>query len=227
MSRIVIVDDDPAILRALTRNLEARGHTAIAEDTGRAALDQIEHEPPDLIVLDLMLPDISGIELCKRIRRHSAVPILILSARGEERAKVMALDDGADDYLTKPFGMDELLARVRALLRRQPAIVSDDAPISVGGLEIDVSSRRAALNGQTLDLTAREFDVLAFLARHHGKIVTHRQLLREVWGREYGGETQYLRVFVNRVRRKLETDAAKPRWIITDPGIGYRLVDPE
>jgi two-component system, OmpR family, KDP operon response regulator KdpE len=225
MTRILAVDDDPAILRILQTNLRARGYDVSAADSGEQALRAAGEAAPDLVILDLMLPGISGLEVTRQIREDSRVPILVLSARGEERAKVHALDLGADDYLTKPFGIDELMARVRALLRRPPLSPSEDGgEIEAGDLTVRLSSRQALLKGEPIDLTAREFDVLAYLTRHAGKVITHRLLLAEVWGPEYGAETQYLRVFINRLRKKIEDDPSHPRHILTDPGVGYRLV---
>lgn len=154
------------------------------------------------------------------------MPVLVLSARGEERSKVRALDLGADDYLTKPFGMDELLARVRALLRRPPVTTAVGGTLHIGGLVVDLDLHQARCNGQVLDLTPREFDVLSYLVRHAGKVVTHRLLLAEVWGPEYSGEMQYLRVFINRLRRKIEDDPSHPQFILTEPGVGYRMILP-
>jgi two-component system KDP operon response regulator KdpE len=223
-TRILVVDDEPAIRRTLRVNLAARGYDVIAVATGEEALDAIELRLPSLVILDLMLPGMSGLEVCRAIRAMSPVPILVLSARGEEHTKVRALDLGADDFLTKPFGMDELLARVRALLRRPGTTTSSEGPLRVASLSLDPGTRQAWRDDAPLDLTPREFDVLAYLMRHAGKVVTHRLLLAEVWGPEYSGETQYLRVFVNRLRRKIEDDAAHPRYIVTEPGVGYRLL---
>jgi two-component system KDP operon response regulator KdpE len=178
---------------------------------------------PDLVILDLLLPGLSGLDVCRALRAASTVPILVLSARGEEQTKVQALDLGADDYLTKPFGMDELLARVRALLRRLGAS-STAGTLQIGALVVDLDARQAWRDGQALDLTPREFDVLAYLMRHAGKVVTHRRLLAEVWGPQYKDETQYLRVFVNRLRAKIGDDPAHPRYIATEPGVGYRVL---
>jgi two-component system, OmpR family, KDP operon response regulator KdpE len=226
VTRILVVDDDPAILRALHRNLTARGYEVTSCESGEEALRAVAERVPDLVILDLMLPGMSGADVCREIRAESAVPILVLSARGEERAKVHALDLGADDYLTKPFGMDELLARVRALLRRLPALPPDEHELAAGNLRLDPTTREATRSGIPISLTAREFDLLAFLMRHQGKVLTHRLLLSELWGPDYYGETQYLRVFMNRIRRKIEDDPSHPRYIITDPGVGYRLLSP-
>jgi len=222
--RILLVDDEPAIRRTLRANLAARGYEVAVAETGEEALRLAAAQATALVVLDLMLPGLSGLDVCRALRADSAVPILVLSARGEERTKVRALDLGADDYLTKPFGMDELLARVRALLRRPPPSAPVGGMLRVGELIVDLDRRRARRGATELELTAREFDVLAYLARNAGKVVTHRLLLAEVWGPEYGGETQYLRVFINRLRRKIEDDPTQPRYILTEPGVGYRIL---
>lgn len=221
--QILVVDDEPAILRALRTNLTARGYEVQAVQTGEEAVRHIQEGAPDLVILDLMLPGMSGLEVCRRIRAESPVPIMVLSARGEERAKVHALDLGADDYVTKPFGMDELLARTRALLRRHPETRLETGTLTAGDVGVDLDARTATVAGQPVDLTGRELDVLIYLVRHAGKIVPHRLLLSEVWGPEYGDDTQYLRVFVNRLRRKIEEDPSHPRYIQTEPGVGYRL----
>jgi two-component system KDP operon response regulator KdpE len=222
-ARILVVDDEPALRRTLQANLGARGYDVTAVETGEAALQQAGVQVPDLVILDLMLPGLSGLDVCRALRAASAVPILVLSARGEEQTKVQALDLGADDYLTKPFGMDELLARVRALLRRLGA-TNTAGTLQIGALVVDLDARQVSRDGQALDLTPREFDVLAFLIRHAGKVVTHRLLLAEVWGPQYKGETQYLHVFINRLRAKIEDDPAHPRYIATEPGVGYRVL---
>jgi two-component system KDP operon response regulator KdpE len=222
-ARILVVDDEPALRRTLQANLGARGYDVTAVETGEAALQQAGVQLPDLVILDLMLPGLSGLDVCRALRATSEVPILVLSARGEEQTKVQALDLGADDYLTKPFGMDELLARVRALLRRLGA-TSTAGTLQIGALAVDLDARQVWRDGRALDLTPREFDVLAFLMRHAGKVVTHRLLLAEVWGPQYKCETQYLRVFINRLRAKIGDDPAHPRYIATEPGVGYRVL---
>ncbi len=224
--RILVVDDEPAIQRTLRANLVARGYEVSTADTGEDALRHAEARMPDLLILDLMLPGISGLDVCRRVRGMARIPILVLSARGEESTKVQALDAGADDYLTKPFGMDELLARVRALLRRPVADPYPDGPLTTGLLALDPEAHEIRLAGKRLDLTPREFDVLAYLMRHANKVVTHRLLLTQVWGPQYEADTQYLRVFINRLRRKVEPDPTHPRIVVTDPGVGYRLVAP-
>ena len=219
-----MVDDEPAMLRTLRTNLTARGYDVIGVQTGEEALRQAAEQTPALVILDLMLPGISGLDVCRALRAESAVPILVLSARGEERTKVRALDLGADDYLTKPFGMDELLARVRALMRRPATATVTVGTLEVGQFQVDLDAREVRRDGMSLDLTPREFDVLASLASHAGKVVTHRLLLAEVWGPDYAGETQYLHVVVNRLRHKIELDPKQPHFIVTEPGIGYRFL---
>ncbi|MGH2347213.1 MAG: response regulator transcription factor [Chloroflexota bacterium] len=223
---ILVVDDEPAIRRTLRANLAARGYEVGTVETGEEALRHAEARMPRLVILDLMLPGLSGLEVCRSLRALSPVPILVLSARGEEATKIQALDLGADDYLTKPFGMGELLARVRALLRRPAVPVDTVSPLHVGPLDLDPSTHEAHHRGTLLDLTPREFEVLAYLMRHADKVVTHRLLLTGVWGPNYEGETQILRVFINRLRRKIEDDPAHPTLIITEPGVGYRMLTP-
>jgi two-component system KDP operon response regulator KdpE len=225
--RILVVDDEPAVRRTLRANLAARGYEVTTAENGEQALDAFASHRTDLVILDLLLPGMSGIEVCEAIRATASVPILVLSARGEEQMKVRALDLGADDYLTKPFGIDELLARVRALLRRSPGgVAGSDGIVEVASLALNTQAHEVRRNGVPLDLTPREFDVLAYLMLHSGRIVTHRVLLHDVWGPEYGRETQYLRVFINRLRRKIEDDPSHPQYIVTEPGVGYRLVTP-
>jgi two-component system KDP operon response regulator KdpE len=226
-TRILVVDDEPAIRRTLRANLVARGYDVSTVATGEEAVEYVSAQIPNLVILDLMLPGVSGLDVCHTLRTIAPMPILVLSARGEETTKVHALDLGADDYLTKPFGMDELLARVRALLRRPSSPTDEVGPLTVGSLDLDVEARQVRLSGAPLDLTPREYDVLAFLMRHANKVVTHRLLLSQVWGPQYDGDTQYLRVFINRLRRKIEADPANPLIIVTDPGVGYRLLAPQ
>jgi two-component system KDP operon response regulator KdpE len=221
-----VVDDEPAIRRTLSANLGARGYDVRCVETGEAALDEVARRHPDIVVLDLMLPGMSGIEVTEVLRSTSATPILVLSAKGEEQTKVRALDLGADDYLTKPFGMDELLARLRALLRRTGSESAADGIVRVGRLSLDPATRRTFRDDLAVDLTGREFDVLSFLMHHSGKVVTHRVLLQEIWGPEYRDETNYLRVFINRLRHKIEDDPSHPVYIMTEPGVGYRVAAP-
>ena len=222
--RVLVVDDEPQILRGLKVVLRQAGFEVDTAATKAEALDRVAVRPPEMLVLDLILPDGSGVEVCEEVRGWSQLPIVVLSAVGDEREKVRALDAGADDYLTKPFGADELLARLRALMRR-----SGDAGqpvISLGDLSIDVAGHTVARAGEEIHLTPLEFDIVRVLALHAGKLVTHRQLLREVWGPEYVDETHYLRVHIAHIRAKLEPDASRPRYLVTDPGVGYRLREP-
>jgi two-component system KDP operon response regulator KdpE len=221
---VLVVDDEPQIVRGLKVILRGAGYAVETASTKREALDTVAVRPPDAVVLDLVLPDGSGVDVCTEIREWSALPILVLSAVGDEREKVRALDAGADDYITKPFGTDELLARLRAVLRRSADEESEPA-IAAGDLVIDMAARRVTRAGQEVHLTPIEFDLLKTLARHRGKLVTHRHLLKEVWGPAYETETQYLRVHFAHLRAKLEPDPSKPRYIVTDPGVGYRLRD--
>lgn len=223
-ARILVVDDEPAIRRTLRVNLVARGYDVLAVETGEEALTVAAAQIPDLVILDLMLPGLSGLDVCQALRARSAVPILVLSARGEGDTKVQALDLGADDYLTKPFGIDELLARVRAQLRRAVSAQNTDGTLRLGALTLEPGIRLVWRGDVPLDLTPREYAVLAYLMRHAGKVVTHSQVLTEVWGAEYAGETQYVHVFVNRLRHKIEDDPAHPRYIVSEPGVGYRFL---
>ena len=219
--RVLAVDDEPQLVRGLRVILRNEGYRVDEATTKQEALDAVSVRPPDAIVLDLVLPDGNGIEVCKEIRRWSTVPILVLSAVGDEQQKVLALDAGADDYVTKPFGSEELLARMRAVLRRRSD--DGDSPVEVGDLEIDLAARTVRRDGEQVHLTPIEFDLVAKLAEHPGRLVTHRQLLQEVWGPGYEDETHYLRVHFAHVRAKLEPDPSNPRYVITEPGIGYRL----
>jgi two-component system KDP operon response regulator KdpE len=222
--RVLVVDDEPQILRGLRVVLRNAGYDVEPATTAEEALDAVAVRPPDVMVLDLVLPDGSGIDVCREVRRWSALPIIVLSALADEREKVRALDAGADDYMTKPFGPDELLARLRALLRRSGDGAESEPVITVGDLEVDVASHQVRRDGEPVHLTPIEFDLLRVLAQHRGKLVTHRQLLREVWGPEYEDATHYLRVHVAKIRAKVERDPANPRLIVTEPGVGYRLV---
>jgi two-component system KDP operon response regulator KdpE len=225
-ARILVVDDERAILRALNAALRARRYEALMASTGQEAIDKVALEEPDLVILDLGLPDLDGVEVCRRLREWSRVPIIVLSADGADDRKVAALDEGADDYVTKPFSTPELLARVRVGLRHRPrAPVLEEAVLTVGDIVVDLAGHRVTVGGQRIDLTRKEFAFLALLARHPGRLLTHRIILREVWGPEYGSETHYLRVYASQLRKKLGEDPERPR-LVTEPGIGYRLVDP-
>lgn len=223
---MLVVDDEDALLVTLTAALTARGYRVLTAATGQAALDHVAAWTPDVVVLDLGLPDINGIEVCRRIRQWTAVPIVVLTAVGADGTKVRALDEGADDYVTKPFSTPELLARLRVALRhhsRPRSTLTEDARLTVGELVVDLPRHEASVAGQRLDLTPKEFGFLAVLARRPGRVLTHRAILQEVWGEAYGTETQYLRVYAGQLRKKLAGLPAPA--LVTEPGVGYRLVD--
>jgi two-component system KDP operon response regulator KdpE len=222
VSRILVVDDEEQILRAVRRALVARGYEVVTASDGEEGLAELEAAMPDLVVLDLNLPGIDGMEVCRRIRTWSKVPILILSVREDEAGKVQALDLGADDYLTKPFGVEELLARVRALLRRSRPVDAPPPVFEVEGLRIELGDRRISRDGVDVHLTKTEWALLEALAAHPGKLLTHRWLLERVWGAGYTEDVEVLRVFVSQLRRKLEPNARRPEVILTDTGVGYR-----
>ena len=222
MSRVLVVDDEPQIRRALTTNLRARGFEVDEAESGEDALDIAARVRPDLVVLDLGLPGIDGIEVVHGLRGWTEVPILVLSARDEEAAKVAALDAGADDYVTKPFGMAELLARVRAALRR--AMPAEEEPtVSTEHFVVDLAAKRVTQGTRSVHLTPTEWQVVEVLVRNPGKLVSQRQLLQEVWGPQYGSETNYLRLYLAQIRRKLEPEPSRPRYFLTEPGMGYRF----
>jgi two-component system KDP operon response regulator KdpE len=221
-THILVVDDEEQILRALRRALVARGYEVATAADGQGALARVEEVIPDLVVLDLNLPDIDGLEVCRRIRSWSQVPILILSVREDEAGKVRALDLGADDYLTKPFGIEELLARIRALLRRRRTEGSAPLRFETGGVEIDLATHRVRRAGGDVHLTRTEWVLLETMAEQPGKLLTHRWLLERVWGRGYQQDVEVLRVFVSQLRKKIEPDPGHPTLIVTDPGVGYR-----
>jgi two-component system KDP operon response regulator KdpE len=223
-ARVLVVDDEPQIVRALKVILRSAGYATEQAETKREALNAVSIRPPDAMVLDLMLPDGSGVDVCTDVRRWSALPIIVLSALGDEREKVRALDAGADDYVTKPFGTDELLARLRAVLRRA-AEDGGEPTVTIGELTVDLAARIVSVGGEEIHLTPIEFDLVRVLTEHRGKLVTHRQLLQQVWGPAYETETHYLRVHVAHIRSKLEPDPSRPRYVITEPGVGYRLKD--
>jgi len=225
VTSVLVVDDEPAMLRVLRAALDARGYEVRTAMTGEQAINSVATQAPDLVMLDLGLPDIDGVEVCRRIRSWSQVPILVLSAEGSDDRKVRALDEGADDYVTKPFSMPELLARVRVALRHRSASGEEEEPavLEVGDVQVDVPHHLVTVAGTAVDLTPKEFAFLALLARWPGRVLTHRMILQEVWGPEYGSETQYLRVYASQLRKKLADDPANPR-LITEPGVGYRLV---
>jgi two-component system KDP operon response regulator KdpE len=224
MTRVLVVDDEPQILRALRTSLRGAGYEVDTAETAEQALTQLAVSPPDAVILDLVLPDGRGTDIARELRTWSNVPVIILSVIGDESEKVAALDAGADDYVTKPFGIDELLARLRAALRRGDP--SGDPVVEIGALSVDLEKRAVHVDGTLVQLTPHEFELLRALARNPGKLMTHSMLLREVWGRAYGDESHYLHVYISQLRRKLEPDPARPRYILTEPGAGYRLVDP-
>jgi two-component system, OmpR family, KDP operon response regulator KdpE len=221
---ILVVDDEPQLRRAMKATLTDLGYSVMEAKTGEEALESLRREPADLVLLDLNMPGIGGLETCRAIRETSDTPIIVLSVRNTERDKVQALDAGADDYVMKPFGIQELLARIRAAIRRMPAS-GDTGPqtFSNGELEIDFDARRTTLNGKSVRLTPKEFDLLKFLVSHPDKAVPHRKLLQTVWGPDYGDEVEYLRVVVNQLRKKIEPIPSKPRYLLTEPWVGYRF----
>src|SRR5262249_25307189 len=221
--RILIVDDEPQITRVLRTGLTTRGYEVRVAADGESAIDTFNDWHPDLVITDLSMPNMNGIELCGRLRLMSQVPIIVLSVKGEEKTKVDALDAGADDYVTKPFGIEELLARVRATLRRSPSSSEDTTVLDVGDFHLDFESRDVAVNGKDIHLTPKEFELLAHLIRHAGKVLTHRKLLTAIWGGNYAEQTEYLRVFIGQLRKKIEPDPGRPIYILTEPWIGYRF----
>jgi len=222
--RILVVDDEPQITRVLRRSLATRSYEVQVAADGEEALDLFRHWVPDLVITDLSMPHIGGLELCRRLRTISPVPIIVLSVKGEEWIKVEALDAGADDYVTKPFGMAELFARVRAALRRALAVPgSATTLLETGDFHVDLDARRITVHGQEVHLTPKEYDLLVYLIRHPGKVLTHRILLGTVWGGDYVEQTEYLHVFIGQLRKKIEPDPAHPHYILTEPWIGYRF----
>lgn len=226
---ILVVDDAPQLLRAMRASLSACGYDVKTAQGGEEALDQIRKEMPDLIILDLVMPDVDGMAVCRRVREFSSVPIIVLSAKGAGNDKIKVLDLGADDYVTKPFSLDELLARIRAVLRRTPvsAAASGSPTLTAGDLCIDIEERRVTVAGKEVKLTPKEFEVLKYLVNRAGKVVSHQAILQAIWGWESTEQTEYLRVFINQLRRKIEPDPHNPRYILTEPWIGYRFVSGE
>ncbi|HHY95232.1 MAG TPA: response regulator [Firmicutes bacterium] len=222
-ARVLIVDDEAPIRRLLKVALEAHGYEVAEACSGRAGLEQAAVWHPDLIILDLGLPDLDGLEVIKSLREWSRVPVIILSVREQEQDKIRALDGGADDYVTKPFSLGELLARMRVALRHA-AKTEEDPVLTFGGLTVDLAHRSVTVDGREVRLTPTEYEILKYLALHAGRVLTHHQLLRAVWGPAYEQETHYLRVYVAQLRRKIERDPARPGYIVTEPGVGYRLV---
>ncbi len=222
MSRVLVVDDEPQILRALATNLRARGYLVDLAETGEDALDLAAREHPDVVILDLGLPGISGLDVIHGLRGWTTVPIIILSARDAEPDKIAALDAGADDYVAKPFGIGELLARLRAALRRATPIDEEPAVVTAH-FTVDLAAKKVSRDGQAVHLTPTEWNLVEVLVRHPGKLLTHRQLLHEVWGPGYVTETNYLRLYVAQIRRKLEPSPGEPRYFLTEPAMGYRF----
>lgn len=223
--RVLIVDDEPNILGTLAPLLRARGYEVFTAMNGKAAMEAVDRDKPDLIVLDLGLPDIDGVDLCREIRESIKVPIVVLSARGAEGDKVRALDVGADDYVTKPFGAEELLARIRAALRRSDAPSTPSGPIVRGGLTIDRERFRVMRDGDEVRLTPKEFELLTYLAQHPGRVLTHRAILKAIWGPNAVDQPEHLRVLIGALRKKIEPNPSSPRYILTEPWVGYRFAD--
>jgi len=224
---VLVVDDEPQLRRVMRTTLTDLGYTVIDAKTGEEALQTLRETQPDLILLDLNMPGIGGLETCRAIRESSEVPIIILSVRNTEREKVQALDAGADDYVTKPFGIQELLARIRAALRRSPQAGESDLNVfHAEDLEIDFTARRVTVAGKTQRLTPKEFDLLRLLVANPNKAIPHRKLLQSVWGPDYGDEVEYLRFFVNQLRKKIEPMPSKPKYLLTEPWVGYRFAAP-
>lgn len=221
--RILVVDDESQITRVLRTSLSSQGYDIRAANDGEMALEIMKDWTPELVITDLSMPTMDGLELCRQLRLKSQIPIIVLSVRGQERTKVQALDAGADDYITKPFGMEELLARVRANLRRGPAEGSEGKVLELGELRIDIDSRIVSVSGRAVHLTPKEFDVLVYLAERPGKVVAHRPLLGAVWGGESTEQVEYLRVVVAQLRKKLQPSPDSPQYIVTEPWIGYRF----
>jgi two-component system, OmpR family, KDP operon response regulator KdpE len=223
-SRVLVVDDEPQFLRALQTNLRGAGYEVVTATTAEEALSSAALQPPEVVILDLLLPDGRGTDVCRELRRWTGAPIILVSAVGDEEEKIAALDAGADDYVTKPFAIGELLARMRAALRRAGS--PTEPRLEIGELVLDLDKRSVLVAGAPIHLTPHEFELLRVLAQNEGKLLTHKTILREVWGPAYQQESSYLHVFVSQLRRKLEPDPARPRYILTEPGAGYRLVDP-
>ena len=222
--KVLVVDDEPQITRVLRHSLSAHRYDVRTAADGLSALDTFRDWHPDLIITDLQMPEMDGIELCREIRKTSTLPIIVLSVKGEERTKVAALDAGADDYVLKPFGIDELLARVRAALRRSPEINAEtETTLDDGDFRIDLQTRVVTVNGESIHLTPKEFDLLVFLFRNRSKVVTHRAILTAIWGGNFTEQTEYLRVFIGQLRKKVEKDPSQPKYLRTEPWVGYRF----
>lgn len=223
-ARILVVDDEPQIRRSLQVNLENKNYAVMTAPSGEEALELMARWKPDVVIVDLVLPAMNGIELTRRIREQSPIPIIVLSAIGDERKKVEALESGADDYVTKPFGMEELSARVKSALRRTVMLSGVEPVFRSGALSVNFERREVRLDNKPVKLTPTEYDLLKYMIQYTGKVLTHRTLLTAIWGEAYADQAQYLRVFIGQLRKKLEHDTARPRYILTDPGVGYRFV---
>lgn len=222
--RILVIDDEYQITRVLKRSLGAHRYDVRTAADGESGLELFRDFDPDLVITDLSMPEMSGIDVCRAIRKHSRTPIIVLSVKGEEQTKVAALDAGADDYITKPFGMEELLARVRASLRRVPEESEPSAIVEVGDLKLDHSRRIVSVLGKDVHLTPKEFELMTYLIENHDRVITHRKLLTKIWGGDYTEQTEYLRVFIGNLRKKIEPVPSNPRYILTEPWVGYRCV---
>ncbi len=222
---VLLVEDEAQMRRFLRAALTSHGYRLVEAEKGSEVVGLATSHNPELVLLDLGLPDVDGFEVTRRLREFSQMPIIVLSARGREDDKVAALDAGADDYVTKPFGMNELLARIRVALRHRQGLAKEEPVLELEGLRIDFARREVSREGEQIKLTPLEFKLLGYLARHAGKVLTHRQLLKEVWGPSHGDDTHYLRVYMASLRKKLERDPAAPRYLLTEPGVGYRLKD--
>ncbi len=226
--KILFADDEPKIRMFIRANLEARDYEVYLADNGEEAVEKTASVLPDIVILDVNMPGMDGIEACRRIREWADMPIIILSVRGEEKDKVRALDEGADDYVTKPFGMEELLARIRVAIRRSSSVLPVTSIVfNTDDLEIDLAKQVVKKKGKVIKLTRTEYELLAYMVANNGKVLTHRELLHNVWGPEYGEEAEYIRVFIGQLRRKIEEDPSNPRFILTVPRTGYRFVKPE
>jgi two-component system, OmpR family, KDP operon response regulator KdpE len=221
--RILVVDDEQQITRVLRTTLSAQGYDIRVANDGEMALEIMKNWTPHVVITDLAMPHVDGVALCRQVRQVSQVPIIVLSVRGQDRSKVEALDAGADDYVTKPFSMNELLARIRAQLRRAPPVEEGPSAITLGDFCIDLEARSVKVSGRELHLTPKEFDLLVFLARRPGKVITHRTLLGAIWGPNSTEQPEYLRVFVGQLRKKIESDPSTPKYLLTEPWIGYRF----
>ncbi len=221
--KILVVDDEPQITRVLRRSLAAHRYDVRTAADGESALDTFRDFKPDLVITDLSMPEMSGLDLCRELRKNSRIPIIVLSVKGEEKTKVEALDAGADDYITKPFGIDELLARVRATLRRTASEKKEETLFEVGDFSVDLAAYQIFVRGAEIHLTPKEFELLTYLINHHGKVLTHRTLLGAIWGGNFTEQPEYLRVFLGNLRKKIESNPSKPQYILTEPWIGYRF----